>query len=135
MSVIIKALTTTTGAPVLDKSLAAQNDFFNLLQTPNVVYDIYSPPNDATAKRAAIVKAIRIANTHTANVKITLYVNRPNASGLNRRRLLTPADMTLGPNQVYVDESELTLEPGDKIQAKADVGSVIQYWITGLERD
>ena len=118
-----------------DPNAAAANDFFNVIQNANTVYDLYSAPNDATAKRATIVKSIRLANTHSANVKVTLYVNRPTSAGFHRRRLLTPLDMTLGSNQVYVDDAELTLEPGDKLQGKADVAGVIQYWLSGVERD
>lgn len=135
MSVLIKSL--TLGPPVADITAAATNDYFNVIQAANTVYDLYTAPNETSAKRAAIVNSIRVANTHSANVKITFYVNRPTAAtnGFHRRRLLTPIDMTLGPNQIYVDETELTLEPGDKIQGKADVANVIQYWISGVERD
>ena len=31
--------------------------------------------------------------------------------------------------------AQITLEPGDMLQAKADVGGVIQYVISGVERD
>src|SRR5262245_47573271 len=134
MSVLIKSL--TSSAPPADTSLAAQLDSFNTLQTANTVYDLYAAPNDSVAKRAAILKSIRLVNKHaTAIVKVTLWFNRPNANGQNRRLLLTPADMPLLPNFVYIDDSEITLDPGDKIQCKADTGGVVQYLISGLERD
>ena|SRR6266496_1449930 len=137
MSVQIKSL--TNGVPPRDTSLVAPNDFFNLIQGANIVYDLYTAPNVTTPTvntKAAIVKSIRVINTHaTATVKMTLYFNRPNASGQNRRRLLTPADMSLPPNFVYIDDSEITLEPGDKIQGKTDTAAVVQYLISGVERD
>jgi len=44
-------------------------------------------------------------------------------------------DLSLAPGLLYIDEGELTLEPGDRIQGKADVANVIQYVISGVERD
>ncbi|HTD87785.1 MAG TPA: hypothetical protein VK850_14510, partial [Candidatus Binatia bacterium] len=135
MSVIIKSL--VLSAPVVDNNPAAPNDPFGVIpaQTASTVYDLYAAPKDSIANRAAILKAIRLANTHTASVKVTLYVNRPNSSGFHRRRLITPVDMVLGPNQIYVDDTELTLEPGDKLQGRAEIANVVQYWISGVERD
>jgi hypothetical protein len=134
MSVLIKSL--TNGTPTVDGSSAAQNDSFNLLQNANTVYNLYSAPNTSPTIRAAIVKGIRLVNTHaTTTVKVTVYFNRPNAFGQNRRRLLTPVDMSLPPNFVYVDDTEVTLEPGDRIQAKTDTPNVVQYLLSGVERD
>jgi hypothetical protein len=39
------------------------------------------------------------------------------------------------PGFSLIDEGEITLEPGDKIQGKADTANVIQYLISGVERD
>ena len=60
---------------------------------------------------------------------------RPNASGQYRRRQITPVDMVLQPGFIYIDDDELTLEPGDRVQAKADTANAIQYVISGLEQD
>ena len=81
------------------------------------------------------MKSIRLVNTHSATVKVNLYFNRPNATGQYRRRLIGPVDITLAPGLSFIDDSEVTLEPGDRLQAKADVGGVIQYVISGVERD
>src|ERR1043166_918611 len=123
MSLQIKSLTTATGAPTLDNSSAAPNDNFNLIPTANAVYTLYSAANDSTNnnKKTAIVKGIRMVNTHTATVKVILYFNRPNASGQYRRRFLAPVDIALAPGLSFIDDGEITLEPGDSIQAKADV--------------
>ncbi len=137
MSVQIKSL--TNGSPIKDTSQAAANDSFNLIPTGNEFYDLYTAPNTSTTRRCAIVKGIRLLNTHaTAVAKVTLYFNRPTApppNGLNRRRLLAPADISLPAGFAYIDEGEIALEPGDKIQAKADVANVIHYVISGVERD
>ena len=133
MAIQLKSL--TKGSPTLDNSFAAQNDSFNIIPTANVVYELYATPNAVPTVRAAVVRAIRLVNTHTAPVKVTLYYNKPNASGQNRRRLLTPVDMVLPPNFVYIDDTEITMDPGDGIQAKAETAAVIQYLISGMERD
>jgi hypothetical protein len=136
MSLQIKSL--TIGAPTIDNSLAAPNDNFNIIPTANTVYDLYTAANDATNKvfKAAVVSTIRLLNTHaTSTVKVTLYFMRPNASGQNRRRLLSPPDIALIPGFTYFDDGEITLEPGDRIQAKADVANAVQYLISGVERD
>jgi hypothetical protein len=134
MSVEIKSLTNTT--PTKDTSLGAPLDTFNLIPTANEVYDLYSAPKDAINTKAAIVKSIRLINTHaTATVKVNLYFNRPNAIGQNRRRPLITTDTALLPGFSLIDEGEITLEPGDKIQGKADTANAIQYLISGVERD
>jgi hypothetical protein len=135
MSVQIKSLSNT--APTADNSLTApQNDNFNIIPGANITYDLYTAPNDSANERAAIVKSIRLINTSAAStVKVNLYFNRPNSSGQNRRRLLITADTALLPGFSLIDESEITLEPGDKIQGKADTANVIQYVISGVERD
>jgi len=142
MSVLIRSLTSLdpTTQPKPESKCPACPDFFNIIPAamPTCVYTLYSAPNDTATpnKKAAIVKSIRLINIHpTATVKVTLYFNRPNASGNYRRRLLTPADMALAPNFVYIDDSELTLEPGDQIQGKADTPGQIQFLISGVERD
>jgi hypothetical protein len=135
MSVEIKSL--TAGAPVKDTSLAAQNDPFNLIASANEVYSLYTAANEATGKKAASVKGIRLVNAHaTATVKVTLYFNRPNpTTGRSRRRLLGPPDVALPAGFTYIDDGEITLEPGDKIQAKVDTANAIQFVISGVERD
>jgi hypothetical protein len=134
MSVQIKSL--TNSAPVKDNSLAAPNDSFNIIPTQDEIYDLYTAANESSDKKAAIVKGVRLINSHaTAAVKVTLYFDRPNTAGQNRRRLLSPPDVELPAGFTYIDDGEITLEPGDKIQAKADTANVIQYIISGVERE
>src|SRR5262245_57105755 len=130
MSVQIKSLSNT--APTIDTSCPAQNDSFNIIPTANAVYNLYTAANN----KSAIVKSIRLVNTHaTVTVKVTLYFNRPNSTGLHRRRVISPVDLSMTPGFLYVDNDEITLEPGDIIQAKADTANVIHYVISGVERD
>jgi hypothetical protein len=137
MATEIKSLT-TGDAPQPDNALVAQNESFNIIPTANVVYDLYAAPDEPedNNRKGAIVSSLRLINIHaTATAKVTLYFNRPTTSGQSRRRLLTPADMQLPPNYMYIDEAEITLEPGDKIQGKSDTAGVVQYLISGMERD
>jgi hypothetical protein len=129
MAVVVKSLTST--APTIDNSLPAQNDTFNVVPSANVIYDLYTTP---TAK-TAVVKNIRLVNTSSASVKVNVYFMRPNASGQHRRRQISPVDLVLAPGYLYIENEEVTLEPGDRIQAKADTASVIQYLLSGIERD
>jgi hypothetical protein len=135
MSVQIKSL--TIGAPQVDNSFAAPNDNFNLIPSANVVFDLYVAKNDTVNSifKTAIAKSIRLVNTAAVPVKINLYFTRPNASGQSRRRQISPVDLSLGPGFMFIDDDELTLEPGDKIQGKADTANAIQYTISGIERD
>src|SRR6266542_4452342 len=110
MSIQIKSL--TSSAPVLDNSQSAANDNFNVIPSANQVYTLYMAPKDPN--KTAIVKSIRLVNSHaTATVKVSIYFNRPNSAGLNRRRFLAPVDMSLVPGTAFVDDGEITLEPGD----------------------
>src|SRR5258708_35293755 len=123
MAIQVKEL--TNAAPTLDNSLPAQNDNFNVIPSANSVYDIYTV---ATAK-AAVVKAIRFVNVASGSVKINIYFMRPNSTGQSRRRQLSPVDLSLAAGFLYIDETEITLEAGDRIQAKADTANAIQYTV------
>lgn len=129
MALTIKAL--TDSAPTVDNSLAAPNDSFNIIPTANQVYNLYTVP----AGKATIAKNIRLANIGSTTVKVNVYFMRPNGTGQYRRRQITPVDLAIAPGCVYVEDDELTLDPGDRIQAKADTANVIQYLISGMERD
>lgn len=133
MSVEIRSL--TIGVPAEDQGMEEPNDFFNIIQNQNVVYDLYVVPS--TPPMTALISNIRLANTHTSTVQITLYFTRPTLppNPYPRRRLLTPVNMSLPANSIYVDDHELAMEKGDKIQAVASVGGVIQYLINGVERE
>jgi len=133
MSVEIKSL--SNAAPTMDNSLPAPNDNFNIIPNANVVYDLYTAANDATTKKTAIVNTIRLVNISGSAVTVNLYFNRPNASGQYRRRQISPVDLTLQPGALYVDSDEITLEPGDRVQAKANTANAVQYLISGVERD
>ena len=81
------------------------------------------------------MNSIRLVNVSAGTVKVNLYFMRPNASGQYRRRQISPVDLSLQPGLLYVDSDEITLEPGDRIQAKADTANAVHYLISGVERD
>src|SRR5437667_4039003 len=100
-----------------------------------MVKDLYTASNDPANRKTAIIKAMRMVNVSAGAVKIKVYFMRPNATGQYRRRQISPVDMTLQAGFVFIDDDELTLEPGDRIQAKVDTANAIQFSISGLERD
>ena len=128
MSVQIKSL--TDPAPTVDIALQAVADNFNLIPKANTVYTLYTAPTN----KAAIVKSIRMVNILAQTVEISLYLNKSDSNGFGRRRRLVP--LTPIPQKgAIIDDSEITLEPGDRIQASADVGNAIHYVISGVERE
>jgi hypothetical protein len=133
MSVQIKSL--TNGSPVQDQSGPVPNDKFNLIPTAGVFFDLYTAPSSTTVRKGALVKGIRVLNAGAAPAQVSLYFNRPTPNAPSSRRLLAPPNIVLQPGSAYIDEGEIALEPGDKIQGKSDTANVIQYIISGIERD
>jgi hypothetical protein len=68
-------------------------------------------------------------------VNFSLYLNRPTMSGQNRRRLLAPKNLTIPQGGAYIDDAEITLEPGDSIQGETAQAMAVHYVISGVERD
>lgn len=97
-------------------------------QLSNTEADIYGP---ATGKRA-IVKGIRLVNTDTAALTVNLFF-RPN--GGSTSRLILPKDLTLSAGAAFIDDSEITLEAGDKIRGKAGTSAKVDFVLSGVERD
>lgn len=82
--------------------------------------------------KTAIVKSMRFANTDEANIQtINVYFTKAE----QEPRLIAPANLSLMPGMVAVDDQEITMEAGDKIQAVASEVEVIDYVISGVERD
>jgi hypothetical protein len=90
--------------------------------------DLYGP---ATEKRA-ILKGIRLVNSDTAARTVNLYF-RPN--GGSTSRLIFPKDLTLAAGAAFIDDSEITLQAGDKIRGKADTAAKVDFVLSGVERD
>ena len=84
------------------------------------------------AGKAQIVKNLRFVNTSTsAAVTLNVYYYAQTAY-----RLISPANLSLAPGAVYVDDSEVTLEAGNKFKATTGAaGGPVDWVISGVERD
>jgi hypothetical protein len=121
---------------------------FNRIPLDGNIYDLYAAPNSTTAKKTAILKSLRVTNTHDAPVVIDLYyaddviVGTMVSTNLCRRRRIAPPLVRLAVGFTYIEDGEVTVEPGGRIQASAkpETGAVqptkyIDYVISGVERD
>ena len=87
--------------------------------------------------------SIRLVNISAAVVKVNVYFTRltapavgnANATPQPRRRQISPIDTAIAAGCVYIDDDEIVLEAGDRIQAKADTAKAIHYHISGVEVD
>ena len=93
----------------------------------DTVYDLYAVPTG----KAAIAKSMRFFNTDTSNRTMNVYFFK--ASGTARQ--ISPKDLSLAPGSLLIDDGEVTMGTGDKIQAKASSGNKIDFVISGIQRD
>ena len=94
----------------------------------NTVYDL---PGAVPTGKAWIVKGVRLLNTDTVTQTVNLYFLKSGSTA----RQISPKDLVLGAGQLAVDDQEITMGAGDKIQGKASAGNKIDYVISGVERD
>jgi|WetSurMetagenome_2_1015567.scaffolds.fasta_scaffold449856_2 hypothetical protein len=95
---------------------------------PTTQGDIVGPVGTG---KAVIVKSMRFVNTsNSAAATLNVYFKR---SG-NTYRLL-PTGLTMAAASLVVDDSEVTLEAGDSVQAVVASGNTVDYVISGIERD
>jgi hypothetical protein len=94
------------------------------------VYDLYTAPTTPAAK-AAIVKAIRLVNTDTSSRTVNLYFKKSGGTA----RLISPKDLSIAAWFLFVEDGEITLGSGDKIQGKASAGNKVDFVLSGIERD
>ena len=91
--------------------------------------DLFIP---VVAGKAQIVKSMRFANTSTsAAVTLNLYFTR--SSGPDRQ--IGPKNLSIPAGQIYTDDTEITLEAGDRLRGSVSSGGVVDYVISGIERD
>ncbi len=82
------------------------------------------------AGKAVIVRNMRFVNTGSGNATLNVYFK--NAAATSRRVL--PKDLLLPPGFCLIDDQEITLEVGDKIEGLG-TGSTVDYVISGVERE
>ena len=97
---------------------------------PNTVYDLNSSTGVPDGK-AWIVKNMRFCNTDKVAQTLNLCYVR---SGSTPRQI-SAKDLSVAPGAMFIDDQELTLGAGDKLQAKTSPGSKFDYVISGVERD
>ena len=90
--------------------------------------NLYPSSGGVAAGKAVIVKNMRFVNKGTSPATLNVYF-----SGASQRQIL-PLDLQLPPGFALVDDQELTLEAGDKIEGKASTANV-DFVISGVERD
>jgi hypothetical protein len=97
----------------------------------NTVYDLNTSTGVPSGK-AWIIKSMRFTNNDTAVQKINVYCLRTSSVA----RQISPVDLTVGAGGMAIDDAEVTLAAGDKIQAKVSVaGNKFDYVLSGIERD
>jgi hypothetical protein len=93
-------------------------------QLPSSKGTLYTVP----ALNVAILKSIVLVNTDTVNpMTVNLYAN----FGTGSRRI-TPADMVLPPGAKYSDDSNVTLEAGDILEASCSSSAKVDYSFGGV---
>jgi hypothetical protein len=87
---------------------------------------LYTTPAGLTS----IVKSIRLVNAATGPVTINLYFTPSGGSSY----FIAPTNLLIGAGGMAIDDQEITMGPGDSIQAAASVGGAISYVISGIQR-
>jgi hypothetical protein len=97
--------------------------------TTNLVIDLSTVA--VPTGKAQIVKAMRFVNTSTST-SIGLNVLISHSSS---QRQISPKPVTIAPGAMYIDDTEFTLEAGDKVQGSLSATGTVDYVISGIERD
>jgi len=111
------------------------------LQRPvNALYELYRVPMGKTA----VIDAIRLVNTYSGAVPVTMVLCHSNIGEIPFQRPLFPRDLLLGKDLMLIEDRELTLGSDDAIWAKVgkdgdsnnqNYMDKIDFVITGVERD
>ena len=93
---------------------------------------IYAVP----ANKAAIVKNLRLVNTHTTQAStVNLYIKRGTAT----KRSICQVDLPIAAKAAYIDDKELTLQYVDASNIDeirgASSGGTVEYVLSYIERD
>lgn len=137
MSLQIKSLVTLNAMLKPAEDTAAMEGSSNLIpaDAPTKFYTLYQAANTTGNTKSAIVKGIRLFNNHTDAVNVSLYVNSSTDAAKFSRYPLLPEDTAIPAKSTLIDDTEITLGPGDRIQARASSANKIRFLISGVERD
>ena len=72
---------------------------------------------------------MRFVNTHTVAVTIDVYYKK------SADRLIFPKSLSIAPGNLVTEDTEITLDAGDKIRAGASSTNKIDFLISGVERE
>ena len=87
---------------------------------------------DVGASKVQVVRSIRLVNTHASN-SITVNISAGPTSG---EKAVAPKDLSLGPGQAFVDDTEIVLKANDHLKVEAGSGGgPVHYVVSGFERD
>jgi hypothetical protein len=88
--------------------------------------------NTVPAGKVWLVKNVRLVNKHATTAATLNVTAGPSGGG----RTVSPQNMSLGPGQMYQDDSEFILNPLDILSIIAAPASVpVDYLVSGIERD
>ena len=91
-----------------------------------------SMTNTVPAGKVWLVKNVRLVNKHATTAATLNVTAGPSGGG----RTFSPQNMSLGPGQMYQDDSEFILNPLDILSIIAAPASVpVDYLVSGIERD
>ena len=85
--------------------------------------------------KAAVIKNFRLANNEASTARtVNIYYLRSGLSDTNAR-LILQRGLSITAGNVVVDANELTMAAGDKIIGDASVANMIDFVVSGVERD
>src|SRR5712692_7577516 len=93
----------------------------------NTVYDLTPGTLGVPTGKAWIVKNMRFCNTDTVSQTLNVYYLRPTFA----TRQISAKDVSVAPGAIVIDNQEVTLAAGDKIQAKASAGNKFDFTLSG----
>ena len=96
---------------------------------PTSTGNLYPASGGIASGKAVIVKNMRFVNKGTsAAATLSVFF-----TGTGQRNIIPPG-LSLLPGMAFIDDQELTLEAGDKIEGLASTSDV-EFVISGVERD
>ena len=94
----------------------------------NTFYPLFTVPTG----KSYVVNAMRFVNTQSTPVPFNIALHR----GVSTITLFPDTkDWPLGSGQCAIEDRELTLGPGEVLCARAGIANMIDFVISGVERD
>lgn len=97
---------------------------------PNLLYLSPTTPTALTT----LIKSIRLVNQNSTAVTVDLYLLRSGDNVTTSKRFICPKAMSIAASGMAIDDQEITLASGDAIYGDANVPSVVDFTIFGIQR-